>query len=204
LKRCLRARIISATRNRNRTNVNLTSHNVTISQKRFLRLEPEGRFDNLALGDGPLCKGLGLPSPAPAFLESQARWVWESRESGSLGKLGSWEVGKVGTHHPSPNACVPAQEKAIPLSVCGRGKKTRRTAMLPADARKSSQADGGDRGSAKFQQKTGLWEFFAERRKATLDVCALRTAQQDCPRITAGSRAGVRHIAKKYKKMRLE
>jgi hypothetical protein len=44
-----------------------------------------------------------------------------------------------------------------------------RTAMLPADARKSSQAESPTEGTADLpscQQKTGLWECFAERRKA--------------------------------------
>jgi hypothetical protein len=145
-----------------------------------LRLEPEGRFGNLALGDDPLCKG--LRSPPPAFLQSHRHGEFGSLgawEPGSLGVLRSWEVGKLGSWNTSPIACVPAQEKAIPLSVCGRDKKTRRT-TVPSYSNAAGRcqkvepgrvADGGDRGSASRKRVCGN----ASPKGGKLDVCAVRS-----------------------------
>jgi hypothetical protein len=100
LKRCLRARIISATRNRNRTNVNGQPHNFTKAFAFGARWR-KGTLTSLRWAmDDPLCKG--LPSPAPAFLQSHRHDEFGTWEPGSLGVLRSWswEVGKlvVGTH----------------------------------------------------------------------------------------------------------
>lgn len=88
LKRCLRARIISATRNRNRTNVNGQPHNFTKAFAFGARWRKGGLTTLHWAMDDPLCKG--LPSPAPAFLQSHRHDEFGTWEPGSLGVLRSW------------------------------------------------------------------------------------------------------------------